>query len=204
MRRTGAVCAALAVLVAGCGGGNERQDANEAAGDYRLEVTESEFPTEQRIAQRTTFKVAVRNADTKVVPNVAVTVKTENPGRPGDATVAFGRRVDDPALADPNRPIWIMDREPTGAGVAHTNTWALGRLKPGETRTFEWRLTAVQAGDYTIGYEVFPGLDGKARLASDAKKTKGSFSVTIDDSPAEARIGEDGVTVVRSTSQPGD
>ena len=43
---------ALARAVAGCGRrGDERQDENERAGDYPAEVTEAEFPDEQKLAK---------------------------------------------------------------------------------------------------------------------------------------------------------
>lgn len=192
--RVATAVVASAVGFAGCGGGNPRQDENEPAGQYRLDVVTAEFPSDQSIAERSTFKLAVRNADSKTVPNVAVTIKTD-PGRDGNAPVAFGQRVEDPQLADPSRPVWIVDSIPEGSAVAHTNTWALGRLAPGETRTFEWRVTAVKPGDYRIGYEVFPGLDGKARLAEGSDKATGAFSVNIDDRPPTARVGENGEVI---------
>lgn len=200
-RRRAGVLVAAGVLISGCGGSAPRQDANEPAGDYKLEIVSAQFPADQHIAERATMRIAVRNADNRAVPNIAVTVKTDNPDKPGEATVAFGRRVDDPQLADPSRPIWVVDREPEGSAVAHTNTWARGRLAPGATATFEWRVTAVQAGSYRVGYEVWPGLDGKARLSGDAVRSKGSFLVSIDDTPPDARVGEDGKTVVRSAPE---
>src|SRR5687767_3434385 len=141
-----ALLAAGALAIAGCGGG-ERQDEDEAAGSFRLDVVSAEFPEDQHVAERTKMVIEVRNADTRTVPAVAVTVKTD-PGKPGGAALAFGRRVDDPQLADPGRPIWIVDEGPKEAQVAHTNTWALGRLAPGATASFEWDVTAVQAGTY--------------------------------------------------------
>jgi hypothetical protein len=191
-----AACAALAVGLAACGGG-ERQDEDEPRGDFRLDVVSADFPTDQAIAERSTLRIAVRNADSKDVPNVAVTIKTQ-PAKPGGAPVAFAQASEDPGLADPNRPVWILDRGPVGGDTAYTNTWALGRLKPGETKRFEWRVTAVQAGRYTVDYEVAPGLDGKARLANGSNGGKGSFRVSIDDTPPDARVDDDG-NVIRGT-----
>ena len=42
--------------IAGCGGG-ERQDANEPSGDFRMEVTEAEFPSKQKLAKRSTLEI---------------------------------------------------------------------------------------------------------------------------------------------------
>ena len=185
----GAACAIAAVALPGCGGG-ERQDANEARGSYKVDIVEASFPTGQSLSERTTMRIRVRNGGKRTVPDVAMTVKTR-PKQPGGAPAAFGQAVDDSRLADPQRPIWIVDAIPEGGTTAYTNTWALGRLAPGQSKTFSWTVTPVEAGRYAIDYEVAPGLDGKARLAS-GSRGKGTFRVTIDDDPAAARVGDDG------------
>jgi len=186
---------AVAVLLpfAGCGGGDDRQDADEPRGTYRMEIVSASFPAEQRIAQRSTMRVRVRNTDARTVPNVALTVKT-NALRPGGAPAAFGQSVGEARLANDERPIWIVDRGPEGGDTAYTNTWALGRLAPGQSKTFSWRVTAVDAGRYTVSYEAAPGLDGRARLAGGAKAT-GRFRVVVDDAPFDASVGADGEVV---------
>jgi hypothetical protein len=187
--------AALALAGGACGGGGERQDADEPSGEYKLEVVDAKFPPEQSIAERSALTLQIRNADTKAAPNVAVTIETQ-PEQAGGAPGSFAQNRDDEGLADPSRPVWILDRGPEGGETAYTNTWALGRLEPGQSKTFEWRVTAVKAGDFQVGYTVAPGLDGKARLAA-GTEARGSFLVTVDDQPADARIAEDGETVVR-------
>lgn len=186
---------ACALAFGACGGGSERQDADEPAGEYRLEIVDASFPAEQQLADRSTLKLQVRNADTKAAPNVAVTIETQ-PETAGGAPGSFAQNRDDQGLADASRPIWILDRGPVGGETAYTNTWALGRLGPGELKTFEWRVTAVRAGDFQIGYRISPGLDGKAKLAS-GTEGDGAFLVSVEDAPPGARIGEDGKTVVR-------
>ena len=180
------------VLVAGCGSG-PRQDADEPSGSYKLEVAAAKFPASQSIAQDSRMIVTVRNDDTKAAPNVAVTVETD-PSKAGQGTVAFGRRVDDSRLSDNERPVWIVNEGPPGGDSAATNTWALGRLGAGETKTFTWKVTAVEAGSYTLRYRVSPGLAGKAKLASGGR-TDGLFKVTIDDKPVPARVDDDGNVV---------
>ena len=96
--------------------------------------------------------------------------------------------------ADASRPVWIVDESPVGGETAYTNTWALGSLEAGETAEFEWKVTAVKAGDYTIGYSVAPGLNGKA-VAAGGRTTEGQFKVTIDDTPPDARVGDDGEVI---------
>ena len=180
------------VLVAGCGSG-PRQDADEPSGSYKLEVAAAKFPASQSIAQDSRMIVTVRNDDTKAAPNVAVTVETD-PSKAGQGTVAFGQRVDDSRLSDNERPVWIVNEGPPGGDSAATNTWALGRLGPGETKTFTWKVTAVEPGSYTLRYRVSPGLAGKAKLA-DGGRTDGLFKVTIDDKPVPARVNDKGQVV---------
>ena len=184
------LCGALAL--AGCGGG-ERQDEDEPEGEFRVEVVEASFPERQTMAQETTMRIRVRNADDRTVPNVAVTVETE-PGKGGGAPASFSQAMDDSRLADRNRPVWIVDEGPKGGTSAYANTWSLGRLAPNQTKDFEWKLTAVEPGRYKIGYRVSPGLDGKARLAKGGR-TSGSFDVTISDEPIPARVNDDGEVV---------
>ena len=121
-----------------------------------------------------------------------MTVETD-PAKAGAGTVAFGQRIDDDRLADPERPVWVVDEGPQGGDSAATNTWSLGRLEAGETKTFRWKVTAVQPGAYTIKYRVSPGLNGKAKLAGG--RADGSFKVSIDDKPVPARVNDKGEVV---------
>jgi hypothetical protein len=189
---TAAALATTVLLPTGCGG-SPRQDADEPKGTYKLEVADAKFPASQSIAESSTMSIRVRNADTKAAPNVAVTVETD-PGKPGDGTAAFGQRVDDSRLSDPERPIWVVDNGPAGGDSAATNTWALGRLEAGATKEFRWEVTAVVPGSYTIKYRVSPGLNGRARLASGGR-TDGAFKVQIADKPVPARVDDDGNVV---------
>jgi hypothetical protein len=186
-------CAALlaVAVVSGCGG--ERQDADEPSGEFTLQVLDASFPARQSIAQRARMRIEVRNTDDRELPNLAVTVETEPDG--GEAAgIAFAQAEDDPRLADAGRPVWIVDRGPEGGTSAYTNTWALGPLLPGQTKTVEWRVTAVQSGDYTVNYRVSPGLDGKA-VPANGQRTTGSFDVTISDEPVPARVNDEGEVV---------
>ena len=189
-------CGVAALGFAGCGGG-ARQDANEKSGSYDVEIIGASFPAKQSIADTSKMKIRVRNADTKALPNVAVTIETQDKADTGGAPQAFASDVADTNLSDRSRPIWIVDQGPSGGDTAATNTWALGPLKAGETRTFEWKVTAVKPGDYTIDYSVSPGLAGKAKLKGD--RGSGQFKVTIDDQPPDARVGDNG-EVIREPS----
>ncbi len=192
----------VATLAIGACGGQKRQDEDEPSGRYEVEVVEATFPERQKLAKRSDLVIRVRNAGSKVVPNIAVTVD------------GFSRRVDDPDLADPNRPIFVINGQPReiggfpeakeaapeGGETSYVGTWALGRLAPGRERTFRWNVTAVDPGPFRIKYTVAAGLDGKAKAVdADGGTPTGVFAGTITDEPPDARVADDGKTVVSGT-----
>lgn len=180
-----AAATATALAVAGCGGGDERQDADEPEGDYAMEIVSAEFPREQRLAERAEMVITVRNSGKEAVPNVAVTVDS------------FTRRSEQERLADPERPVWILDSGPKGGVTAYVNTWSLGRLSAGELKTFRWRVTAVKAGTHTLNYRVGAGLDGKAKaVAEEGENIEGAFVVDVADAPAQSRVDPETGNVV--------
>jgi hypothetical protein len=185
--RRSAVIAALGcgLVVAGCGGGGERQDADEPSGTYKILVVRAKFPDHQSLAKRSTMTITVKNVDSKTIPNVAVTVKS------------FDQTKNDPTLADPRRPQFIVNRGPAGGDTAYVGTSALGPLKPGETKTFKWDVTAVVAGKYSLKYAVAAGLDGKAKaVLAGGGAPKGEFTGEISNKAPSAKVGDDGKTVV--------
>jgi hypothetical protein len=184
------VAAALAVL-SGCGG--QRQDADEPSGTFKVDVAGASFPAQQHVAEQSTMRIRVRNPDGETVPDVAVTVETKG-ARPGDAPVSFAQSKGDDRLADQERAVWILDAGPKGGDSAYTNTWTLGPLKSGQSKTFVWKVTAVEPGDYSISYRVSPGLDNKAKLA-DGSKATGRFTVNVSDQPVPARVNSKGQVV---------
>ena len=173
----------LAVLAAGCGGAAGQN--SEPRGEFKVEIVSASFPSSQHIAQPVQLRVRVRNADDETLHNVAVTVETKP--TEGNAATAFGQRSTDPALADSNRPVWVLDDGPAGGDVVNVNTWSAGTLGPGESKVLVWKLVASRAGRYSIGYRVSPGLTGRATAAQG--HTSGSFRVTIGDEPVPARVG---------------
>ena len=196
-------CAALALGPAACGG-SERQDENEPEGDFRVEVVDATFPEQQKLAKRSELEITVRNAGDETVPNIAVTVN------------GFDTTLENPDLADPSRPVFVINGEPReigdfaeskelapeGGETAYVNTWALGPLDPGQEQTFSWSVTAVRAGDYSVEYTIAAGLDGKAKTVDAQGRPEevgGVFIGTIDDKPPDTRVADDGVTVVEGT-----
>jgi hypothetical protein len=188
--RSGVVLVGLALLAAGCGG--RTQAADEPSGTFHVEVARASFPARQHIAEPVALRIRVRNRDSRTVPDVAVTVRT-NPAHAGQAPVAFGQVATDRRLADPHRPVWIVDRAPAGGDTAYTSTWALGALRAGRSRVFVWHLLPARAGAYTISYRVFAGLTGKARDAGG--RTSGSFRVVVENKPVAACVGSHGQVI---------
>jgi hypothetical protein len=191
--------AALAAL-AGCGGGGESQDANEPEGNYKVEVVKASFPSDQKLAKRSQLVIVVRNADSKRIPNVAVTMN------------GLDYRKDDPDLADQRRPQFVINgkfkkfgniedaQALTPGGVenpTYVNTWALGPLEPGESKEFKWDVTAVVAGPYQLNYSVSAGLDGKAKAVdANGETPQGVFSGDVSDEAPQTKIAADGKTII--------
>jgi len=197
----------LAAGASSCGGGGERQDANEQAGDYPVEVVTAKFPPRQRLAQTSDLVLEIENAGEQTIPDLAITIYTGDEKADG----SFNIRSEQEGLADPNRPVWILehnypkllepgidkaelDREPTaGAETAATDTYAFGPVAPGQSITAVWRVTPVQGGTYTVRYEVAAGLDGKAKaVTADGSAVEGEFVVTINTKPPNARVTDSG------------
>jgi hypothetical protein len=170
----------------GCGG--TRVDASEPKGQFDVEIVHATFPTKQSIARPATLTIAVRNSGSKTIPDVAVTVDS------------FNYILNHPELAANKRPVWAIERGPgaranppvqsvevsqPGSGqTAYVNTWALGPLAAGATRTFSWHVVAVKPGAHTVRFAVAAGLSGKAkaRLASGGP-AQGHFDVEIAAAP---------------------
>jgi hypothetical protein len=183
--RLSVVASLAAVALAGCGGG-ERQDANEPSETFRVAVVRASFPTKQHLAQPERFVIAVRNTGRETVPNIAVTVNS------------FAERSEQAGLADPERAVWIVDSSPSGGQTAYIGTWALGRLAPGQTRRFVWRVTAVKAGTHTVKWQVAAGLNGKANATLAGNRAPaGSVTVDVSEKPAQAHVDPETGKVVR-------
>lgn len=186
MRRSVLPIVAL-VAATGCGGGGSaRQDADEPRRTYSVDVLEARFPSAQRVSQQEEMRIRVRNEDEQPIPNLVVTV------------TSFSQREQDTGLADPNRPIWIVDRSPVGGETAYVNTWALGRVPAGAEREFTWRVTPTRAGTFSVRYRVEAGLDGRARARlQGGDVAAGEFRVQVSDRPSDARVDPDTGAVIR-------
>ncbi|MEA2425896.1 MAG: hypothetical protein QOH13_2306 [Thermoleophilaceae bacterium] len=192
-----------------CGGGN-KQDANEPRGNFTVDVTRASFPASQKLAEQSRMTITVKNTGEEQVPNLVVTLRSGRPGASGGGGTgsssqdAFGYRTSQPGVADATRPTWVIDRGPDqvqregsgGAVTAYVNTWALGPLAKGRTKSFTWDVTPVRPGTYGIDWRVSAGLDGKAiaKLGS-GRIPEGSFTVAISNKPAQATVGPNGEVI---------
>ena len=208
---------AVSLALSACGGG-ARQDAQEHRAHYAVRVPVAIFPATQDLAHRARMVIAVRNAGTKTMPNVAITIT--NP-RYGTTAQAFAERLTNsysdpssPVLANSSRPIWVIDRGPgasicaascqaaggTGAGggqTAYSNTWALGPLAPGHTKVFRWIVTAIQPGTHLVRYRVAAGLNGDAvAVLAGGGVPAGIFRVTVHSAPQQSYVDNSGRIVV--------
>jgi len=197
-RALGCLCIAGVIAFAGCGGG-ERQDADEPSGDYKVAVTKATFPPDQKLAKQSDIVISVKNTGNETVPNIAVTLSGLD-----YKTTAQG-------VADPSRPQFVIngvpknigsfqeskEAAPEGGETAYVNAWALGPLAAGKETTFRWTVTAVKGGPYKLTYEVAAGLNGKAKAVDSKGQTpRGLFTGTVDSTPPQTRVADDGVTVI--------
>jgi hypothetical protein len=123
---------------------------------------------------------------------------------------AFSVRTDQPGLAIPYRPVWILEEgfpklegqtASAGAEAAQTNTYSFGPLATNQTRRMVWNVTAVQTGTFMVHYRVAAGLQGKAKaVTTDGSVPEGEFVVRISGEPPQTRVNEAGEVVRISPS----
>ena len=198
---------ALAAALGGCGGGGTRQDASELSGKFPVKIVTSSFPTRQRLAQTSLLRIGVQNSGQKPVPALAITISLDR-----NAIHPFSTFDKQPGLADPDRPVWVLENDypklagetnPAGAQTANDKTFDFGPLKPGATVNAVWKVTPVQGGIYTLDYQVDAGLTGKAKaVTSDGGPPTGSFVVKISTEPPQTIVNDKG-EVVEVPQNPG-
>jgi hypothetical protein len=224
------LCAAVIPFgVASCGGG-ERQDADEPEGDFPVQIVSADFPSKQQLAQNTNLTLAVANSGDKTIPDLAITIFTSSnastdesgsgntgtttgPGSEGGAPTgdlpqaqgSFSVRSDQPGLAIPFRPVWILEEgypklqgqtASAGAQAAQTDTFSFGPLPPNQTKRMVWNVTPVVGGTYTVHYRVAAGLQGKAKaVTGDGSVPEGEFVVRISTTPPQTRVDDSGKVV---------
>jgi hypothetical protein len=186
-----ALALAAAAILSGCGG--SAQNAGEPSASFTMAIVGAHFPALQTIARPERMELSVRNSSLRTVPNLAVTVDS------------FNYVSKYPELAAANRPVWAIEQgpgaiakvpaesqevsPPGGAQTAYVNTWSLGPVPAGATRTFAWRVVPVKPGVHTVHFKIAAGLAGnaQARLASGGP-VQGRFLVHISAAPPRTYV----------------
>ena len=192
MPRRGLRILVCAAGLAACGS-EKTLDEGESSESFQVAVERASFPARQHIAANTDLVLVVTNPGDKTIPQLAVTIWT------GEGGVAAPKAQRSFSVAD--GPVWVPiagfpkllrggktadlgSAASAGAEAAPTDTFALGPLAPGATKTIVWRTTPVRTGAYTVNYALAAGLQGKAKaVASGGGPVTGSFKVRIDSSP---------------------
>ena len=214
-----------AIAVSGCGA-SKRQSADEPKGNFPVEVEYASFPTQQRLATTSNMVIQVRNPGEKKIPVISVTVKCKRQSKGGSGgspsggdSGGFAYRTTQRGVADPARPRFIVNRLPTRTprvydqgrldplerSSSYVDTYPLGSLKPGDSVTFRWNVTAVKSGPFRVCWRVNAGLDGKAKaVRSDSgMPIRGAFEGEVADRPPQSHIAEDGTTVLEGEAVSG-
>lgn len=189
LRGATAAAAAVALALAGCGGSDAPEP--EPSATYSVAIPVKSFPARQSLAEHVQLRLDVRNESTRTIPNVSVTLETGS--GPDGTVIAFGSRLDGKGLASHSRPVWIVDDGPLSGETAYANTWALGSIRPHDTRSFTWNVVPVRAGHYRLRYRLTGSTTGRSQLRlSNGGAARGSFKVNVSGKPAEVRVTPDG------------
>ncbi len=195
------------LTLAGCGGGgSEGQFANEAPGEYPVEVVNAGFEPRQFVARTYDLVISARNTGDETIPGMVATI--DLPGR--TSTLAFAARDPQPGLAQPQRPVWVMESGypklagtigSGGAATANRRTFNFGELPAGQTAEMVWRVTAVEPGVYRLGYQLSAGLGLETKAIDASGGTPGGFlTVRITDKAVLTKVDQEG-NVVPLTAQ---
>ncbi|MDO9408717.1 hypothetical protein [Patulibacter sp.] len=157
-----------------CGG--ERAEVRDASDGRPFAVSaRASFAKDQRLANVEELRITVKNDDSRALPDVGIVLQGLNRSIPV-ADNGAGR------VADPRRPVWVVDSPPSGGTTAYVGTWALGRLAPGASKTFRWQLTPTVAGKHAIRWRAVAGLDEDGPVKADAgSRTSGRLAVDVAD-----------------------
>jgi len=119
--------------------------------------------------------------------------------------------------ANISRPVWVVDRAPGACGsngyscaqggagadvTADSNSWQRNTpLAPGASATFDWAVTAVAPGNFTVAWEIAAGQYGKAKAVTVSgvgpcgRTPCGTFPVTIRRTPSQSYVNDAGQIV---------
>jgi hypothetical protein len=194
---------ALSLGLVACGGG-ESSNSSEPEGKFEVAIVKSEFPAKQQVGQTSLMKLAIRNAGDHTIPGATVTVSVA--GEQGEtSSLPFGIHDPQPNLAQPDRPVWVLEEgyphvgsseERGGAKTSSPKTFDFGELDPGQTVEGVWKLSAVRVGDFGVDYRIGAGLGGNATTeTAGGGDAKGTFPVKISDVGNDVEVTDSGEIV---------
>jgi hypothetical protein len=174
-------------------------------------VSDASFPGKQVVGQTSLMKIDVTNTGKKSVPALTVTVNIE--GKAGeDARIPFSIHDEQTGLAMSDRPVWVLaatyprlagSSEPGGAETSGSKTYSFGEVPPGESVEAVWKLSAVRAGKYTVGYEVGASNSGRSKAETNSGVAPGgTFVADISTATPETEVNGAGEIVEVSPASP--
>ena len=155
---------ASAIALGACGSSPRRTRTSRAA-ITRSRSSRSQFPTKQRLAQTSDLVLGVKNTGDQPLPELAFTIYTGK----GNADGSFNYRSDQPGLANPNRPVWVLENNyprpintppPKGLAGGFRRADQHLRLRPARPRRDEDDRLAPDPGQ---GRHLRPPLPGRRR-----------------------------------------
>ena len=214
--RTCGITAGVGVTLAisACGGG-QNQAASRAQRKLPGRGEHRQLPRLQRLSQHTHLVITVRNAGSKAIPDVAVTicnVTCAYPAPKGEGSSSAGvrgRHQPDlpgqsvaPAVGHraSSRPLRLQlpERRAGRGGDRLRQHLGPGAPGPGQTARFDWAVTAVQPGRHVVAWQVAAGLNGKAKaVLSNGAAPHGSFAVEMSTAPAQSYVNNNGQIVTK-------
>jgi len=171
-----AVTAAFATVgLAACG---DDQQAKKTE-TVKLELVGASFAPLQKLAKEETMRITVRNPTSKTIEQVTATV---SPGDTAGTGSGFDTRSADPGVADPSRPIWVVDEAPKNGVTADPAVTRLGPIAAGKSASFTWKLMPVRPGTYKLRWTVGGNLTNQVRVTDQqGDPISGTFPVRISD-----------------------
>jgi len=196
----GALAATL--VIAGCGDDDDSGSEDERA--YEAAVVSAEFPPRQRLGETTRMRLKVRNEGDRTIPSLVVNVSLGGEAG-GGSSLPFGIRSEEPGLAAPERPVWVLSEhypkrgdsdDPGGTEGASPKSFNFGPLPAGRSVDGVWQLNAVRTGRYQVLYGIDGDVGGEARVESPSgDPIRGRFTVTITDSVPDTTVNDRGEVV---------
>ena len=130
-------------LATGCG--ESQQNSSEKSDEYRVDVVTPRSPASSTSRGRRSSRSRSATPASETVPSPAISIRS------------FTYRSSFPELADPLRPVWVVEKgpgpgatkppvstqevsQPGGGQTAYVSTWTLGPLKSGAQQTFTWEV----------------------------------------------------------------